>query len=62
VGISDEGETDMTSAVVSNIDKIRELNEAGGGLSNNAWIAIGVVCALGCAFTGGAAAALIVLL
>ena len=57
----------MTSAVGSNFDEIRELTiaeleEAGGGLSNTAWYAIGVVCALGCAFTGGAAAALIVLL
>ena len=57
----------MTSAVVSNFDEIRELTideleDAAGGLSNTAWYAIGVVCALGCAFTGGAAAALIVLL
>jgi hypothetical protein len=36
--LSNEGETDMTSAVVGNIDEIRELtidelDEAGGGLS-----------------------------
>jgi hypothetical protein len=43
---SDEGETEITNAVVNNIDEIRELtsdelDEAGGGLSNGAWIAIG---------------------
>ena len=45
----------MTSAVVSNIDEIRELtidelDEAGGGLTTGQYVVIGVLCL---AFFGG---------
>jgi hypothetical protein len=56
----------MTSAIVNNIDEIRELtidelDEAGGGLSNGAWFAIGVICAVGAVAGLGAAAAIVFL-
>jgi len=60
---SDEGVTEMTSAVVSNIDEIRELtidelDQAGGGLAP---VLLGVAVGFGVGVLVGAVAALIYL-
>jgi hypothetical protein len=64
--LSDEGVTDMTSAIVNNMDEIQELtidelDEAAGGSSKGAWIAIGVIYAVGAVAGLGAAAAIVFL-
>jgi hypothetical protein len=48
--LSDEGETNMTSVVVSDAHEIRELtveelDEAGGGLTRQEWITVGAFVA-----------------